>query len=69
MAFPMFEPGKHPRGYAGRFAGTLGASSIAHALRGAKRPKPAAWKKAHAITPVKRVGIVISRGVTQTVGD
>jgi hypothetical protein len=50
--FPVghFDADRHPRGYHGRFAGSLGSGSNAHAMR-VKRAAPDPGKRMHAVVP------------------
>jgi hypothetical protein len=58
-----FDPDKHPRGYAGRFASHGGLSPNAHAMRKA-RPRPAGPKIQHAAVPHLRGGSSRSIGIS-----
>lgn len=67
-----FDPDRHPRGYAGRFAGKVGSSPPSHAMRGPVRPGPSPLKRSHAVTPIPSAmfaGAITVRGGFVPYGD
>jgi hypothetical protein len=66
MSTPYDEQ-QHPRGFAGRWTVGPGRSATAHAMRGAIRPRPVAFKRDHAVSPsvpTRPRGIAIRGGTT-----
>lgn len=62
MALVPFVADRHPRGWHGRFAGGIGSSGHAHAMRMPRREGPHPAKKLHAVVPILHRGMAIRPG-------